>query len=153
MSFGCGAKSHANLLSKPCGRKGRPSPSQPSPSPTHLGRGCEAETTILHQLANLHLENGHGGGGGLYQVPMPNATSRRCLPFHCGHQRSSFTVFLFLWLWHTACKILIPRPRIKTRTLQWKHWVLITGPPGKSQRSSFRRWKINAYIWNLERWY
>ena len=93
---------------------------------------------------------GMGVEEGYTRCPCQMPQARRCLPFHCRHQRSSFTFFLFLWLWRTACKILIPRPRIKPRTLQWKHWVLITGPPGKSQRSSFKRWKINAYIWNLE---
>ena len=40
--------------------------------------------------------------------------------------------FYFSWLCHTACRILIPSPGTTVSSLQWKHGVLTTGPPGKS---------------------
>ena len=40
--------------------------------------------------------------------------------------------FYFSWLCHTACRILIPSLGTTVSSLQWKHGVLTTGPPGKS---------------------
>ena len=48
--------------------------------------------------------------------------------------------FLFLclfWPHRAACGILVPRPGMEPAALQWKRWVLTTGPPGKSQHWEF----------------
>ena len=39
---------------------------------------------------------------------------------------------LFFWLHYVACGILAPHLGIEPDSLQWKHPVLVTGPPGKS---------------------
>ena len=51
--------------------------------------------------------------------------------------RSSSVLGLFSLLGHTACRILVPRPRIEPRPWQWKCWVLTTGLPRKYQSFSF----------------
>ena len=38
---------------------------------------------------------------------------------------------------HTACEILVPQTGDRTHALRWKHGVLTTGPPGKSQNQHF----------------
>ena len=38
----------------------------------------------------------------------------------------------FFWLHCATCGILVPQLGIEPAPLQWKHGVLITGPPGKS---------------------
>ena len=50
---------------------------------------------------------------------------------------NSSSTFFFFWLCHTACGILVPQPGIKPPPLNWKHGVLTTGPPGKSQVFNF----------------
>lgn len=39
----------------------------------------------------------------------------------------------FLGPYHTACRILAPRPGTEPTPLHWKHGVWTTGPPSKSQ--------------------
>ena len=43
-----------------------------------------------------------------------------------------FLVYLFIWLCLECCRITVSRSRIECGTLQWKHRVLTTGPPGNS---------------------
>ena len=45
---------------------------------------------------------------------------------------------MFFWPYCMACGISVPQPGIKPCPLQWKHRVLTTGPPGKSQGLLFR---------------
>ena len=41
-------------------------------------------------------------------------------------------IITFFWLYHTACRILVPWPGIKPMPLQWKLGILTTEPSGKS---------------------
>ena len=51
-----------------------------------------------------------------------------------GNWRLGFDgLFLLFWLHRVACGILVPRPEMDHRSLQWKHQVLTTRLPGKSQ--------------------
>ena len=38
----------------------------------------------------------------------------------------------FFWLYHAACRILVPQPGIEPKPQQWKCQVLTTGLPGNS---------------------
>ena len=47
----------------------------------------------------------------------------------------AFEILIFFFLPHcTACRILVPPPGLNPCPLHWKHGLLITGPPGKSQK-------------------
>ena len=54
--------------------------------------------------------------------------------------------FIFFWLCHVTCRILVLLSRIKPTPLQWKLWVLSTGLPGDSPNFlspwSFDGWKF-----------
>ena len=51
--------------------------------------------------------------------------------FESGGETLNF--YLCLYFGHETCEILVPKPEIEPLPLQWKHGVLITGLPGKSQ--------------------
>ena len=40
--------------------------------------------------------------------------------------------YLFIWLWLSACRILVPWPGVEPTLLLWKHRVLTTGQLGNS---------------------
>ena len=40
--------------------------------------------------------------------------------------------FLIFWPSHVAHRLLVPQPGIEPVSLQWKHEILTTRPPGKS---------------------
>ena len=44
----------------------------------------------------------------------------------------NFPIFFF-WPLHSSCRIIVPQPGIELTLWQWKHWILIHGPPGNSQ--------------------
>ena len=42
----------------------------------------------------------------------------------------TFVYLSFLLCHHTACRILVPWPGMEPQSMEWKGWVLTTGPPG-----------------------
>ena len=46
-------------------------------------------------------------------------------------------IYLFFWLRHAACRILVPQPGVEPGPRQWKRGVLTPGPPGNSRRIYF----------------
>ena len=70
-----------------------------------------------------------------------------CLTSVCGHtlaQGSAMILFFFFWPHHVACEISVPR--LNPHTLQWKPWVSIAGPPGKSPQMVLKVWMKIALV-------
>ena len=65
----------------------------------------------------------------------PGRGNNSTVPF--GPYLGKYLFFFFFWLHPETCELLVPWPRIKSTPLQWKHGVLATGQPGKSQKNIF----------------
>ena len=69
------------------------------------------------------------------------------LYFHF-HSRNFLLFFFFIALY--AMRLLVPQPGTEPKLppvdLQWKHGILITGPPGKSQKIYFNLEKLILYF-------
>ena len=58
-------------------------------------------------------------------------------------------IYIYLWLLHVACGILVPRPGIEPRPLAVRSGVLTTGLPGNSHVGQYFLWyqvKINGIL-------
>ena len=56
--------------------------------------------------------------------------------------------FSLVWLHCEECGILVPSPGIEP--LQWKHGVLTTRPPGKSQVGQFQKGRIVCSVFRVK---
>ena len=60
---------------------------------------------------------------------------------------SCLLTFFFFWPCHVACRILVPRPRIKPGPRQWEHWLLTTGLPGNSLLTILKSGWLFLWYW------
>ena len=69
--------------------------------------------------------------------------------FPLGSVSGSNVVYSFIWLWLSACRILVPGPGVEPTLLLWKHRVLTTGQLGNSPVTIMLIFCINTNNFNV----